>query len=57
MNLLADLEDFVRNHRPHGSLTCDATEPAWKATCSPWRARVGWCLSGGWRRRMLTLTL
>src|SRR5438445_12179218 len=29
MTLLADLEDFVRNHRPHGTLTGDATEPAW----------------------------
>jgi hypothetical protein len=29
MNLLADLEDFVTNHRPHGTLTGDATESAW----------------------------
>ena len=29
MNLLADLEDFVRDHRSHGTLTADATEPAW----------------------------
>jgi hypothetical protein len=29
MNLLADLEDFVRNHCLHGPLTADATEPAW----------------------------
>jgi len=27
--LLADLEHFVRDHCPHGSLTADATEPAW----------------------------
>jgi hypothetical protein len=26
---LADLEDFILDHRPHGSLTADATEPAW----------------------------
>jgi hypothetical protein len=26
---LADLEDFVRDHRSHGSLTADATPPAW----------------------------
>jgi hypothetical protein len=26
MTLLADLEEFVRNHRPHGGLTGDATE-------------------------------
>jgi hypothetical protein len=29
MTLLADLEEFVRDHRPHGPLTGDATEPAW----------------------------
>ncbi len=28
-NLLADLEDFVRNHRPHGRMTGDASIPAW----------------------------
>jgi hypothetical protein len=27
--LLADLEEFVRDHRPHGRPTADATEPAW----------------------------
>jgi hypothetical protein len=25
----ADLHEFVSNHRSHGSLTADATEPAW----------------------------
>jgi len=29
MSLLADLEEFVRNHRPHGQMTGDTTEPAW----------------------------
>ena len=29
MNLLTDLTEFVRSHRPHGSLTADATAPAW----------------------------
>ena len=29
MNLLADLQEFVHDHRPHGTLTGDATEPAW----------------------------
>ena len=29
VNLLADLQDFVHDHRRHGSLTGDATEPAW----------------------------
>jgi hypothetical protein len=28
MTLLADLEEFVRDHRPHGVATGDATEPA-----------------------------
>jgi hypothetical protein len=31
MSLLTDLEDFVHDHRPHGSLTADATEPAWNS--------------------------
>jgi hypothetical protein len=29
MNLLAELEESVGDHRPHGTLTADATEPAW----------------------------
>ena len=29
MNLRADLEEFVHDHRSHGPLTGDATEPAW----------------------------
>jgi hypothetical protein len=29
MTLLTELEEFVRDHRPHGTLTGDATEPAW----------------------------
>ena len=29
MALLAELEEFVGDHRPHGTLTCDATEPEW----------------------------
>jgi hypothetical protein len=28
MTLLADLEVFVHDHRPHGGMTRDATEPA-----------------------------
>jgi hypothetical protein len=27
--LLADLEVFVHDDRPHGALTADATEPVW----------------------------
>ena len=26
---LANLDDFVHDHRPHGAMTGDATEPAW----------------------------
>ncbi len=29
MTLLADLEEFIHDHRPHGTLTGDATEPTW----------------------------
>jgi hypothetical protein len=29
VSLLADLEEFVANHRPHGRLNADATPPAW----------------------------
>ena len=29
MTLLDDLEEFVHNHRSHGALTGDATEPEW----------------------------
>jgi len=29
VSLLTDLEEFVQDHRPHGTLTGDATEPAW----------------------------
>jgi len=28
VTLLTDLEEFVADHRPHGGLTADATEPA-----------------------------
>jgi hypothetical protein len=29
VDLLADIEEFVCDRRPHGPLTADATEPAW----------------------------
>jgi len=29
VNPLADLEEFAHDHRPHGPLTGDGTEPAW----------------------------
>jgi hypothetical protein len=39
VTLLTDLEEFIADHRPHGPLTADATEPAWNGylftvTCS-----------------------
>ena len=37
MTLLADLEEFIRHHRPHGTMTGDATEPAWNG----YRVTVG----------------
>src|SRR5262249_12338802 len=29
MTLLPELEEFVGDHRPHGGMTADATQPAW----------------------------
>jgi hypothetical protein len=29
VSLTSDLTHFVESHHPHGSLTADATEPAW----------------------------
>ena len=29
MAILADLEEFVSDHRPHGPMIGDATAPAW----------------------------
>ena len=29
VTFFADLEEFVHDHRRHGTLTGDATEPAW----------------------------
>jgi hypothetical protein len=47
MTVLADLEEFVSDHRTHRPMAGDATEPAWNGYFSRWRARVEWCLSGG----------
>jgi hypothetical protein len=46
VNLLADLQDFVHDHRPHGPLTADATEPTWNGYLLT-VANVAWCSSGG----------
>ena len=56
MPLLAELEEFVGDHRPHGTLTCDATEPAGTATCSQSPARAASPLSGGSRGWMPSWT-
>jgi hypothetical protein len=29
VGLIGDLEAFARDHRPHGPLTADVTQPAW----------------------------
>jgi hypothetical protein len=52
--VLTDLADFIADHRPHGPLTADATEPAWMATCSPSRARVEWYSGDGSLLKMQT---
>jgi hypothetical protein len=57
MSLITELKDFVHDHRPHGTLTGDATEPPGTGTCSRWRVRVVLCSCGGRLPRMLTQTL
>jgi hypothetical protein len=50
VNPLADLEEFVSSHRAHGTMTADATQPAWN----------GYLLTGvfvGMRRRALPAPL
>jgi hypothetical protein len=47
MPLLADLEEFVADHRPHGTMTGDATAPAWNGYLLTVACPRGWCLSGG----------
>jgi hypothetical protein len=41
MNLLAELEEFVVDHHPHGTLTADATEPAWNGYLLTLACRCG----------------
>jgi hypothetical protein len=31
MTVLTDVEEFARDHRPHGVLTGDATQPVWNS--------------------------
>ena len=42
--MLTDVTEFVSDHRPHGPLTADATEPAWTCrSCKPLCERHGRC--------------
>jgi hypothetical protein len=47
MTLLNDLEEFIQNHRPHGSLTTAATEPAWNGYLLTVAAHAAWRFSAG----------
>jgi len=46
MPVLTDLEDFIHDHRPRGTLTTDATEPAWNGcrltVACPWVVFERW---------------
>jgi len=42
------------DHRPHGTLTADATEPAWNGSCSLSGAHAVWCSGVGSRHGMLS---
>jgi hypothetical protein len=50
---LPDLEDFIRDHRPHGALTADATAPAWNGNRLTVPCSCGMVLSGGSRPRVI----
>jgi len=55
--MLTDLAEFVHDHRPPpGVLPPTPRSLRGMATCSRWRVRAGWCLSGGWRRKKPTAT-
>ena len=47
MTFIADLEEFVHDHLPHGQLTGDATEPAWNGYMLTVACPCGVCLSVG----------
>jgi len=56
VNLLTEIEDFVLDHRPHGPLTADATEPRWNDYLLTVACPCG-VVFGRWsRRRMLRWT-
>jgi hypothetical protein len=41
VNLFADLEEFVHDHGPHGTLTANTTEPAWNGYLLTLACRCG----------------
>src|SRR4030095_6197165 len=47
MTSLADLEAFVHDHRAHGGMTGDATEPSWDGYRLTGGCACGVVLSGG----------
>ena len=47
MIVSADLQAFIHNHRPHGPLTGDPTEPAWNGYLLTVACPCGVCLDGG----------
>jgi hypothetical protein len=57
MSLDADLNEFVNNHRPHGPLTADATEPAWNGYLLTVVCPCGVVFMRWVTQRMLTQTL
>jgi len=56
MTLLAEVEEFVGDHRPHGTLACDVTEPAWNGYLLTGHVRAESCSSAGSRQRMPSWT-
>jgi len=55
MTHLAELEEFVGEHRPHGKLRCDATEAAWNGYRLTVRCLLASCSSGGMTRTMSSI--
>jgi hypothetical protein len=55
MALLSDLEEFVADHRPHGTMAGDATTPAWNGYRLTVDCPCGVSSSDGLPRRTLRL--
>jgi hypothetical protein len=56
MTLLTELEEFVRDHRQHGRMTGDATQPASNGYRLTVACAWAWCSSGGSRLKKPMLT-